>query len=310
MATAINASDDIARAVTNTKFSQLLSHRKDALPHEARFNVAEILETKAVPEAASENWIDPERFGEDPEFEFEDPEFGPEYYEPMSPGPVVEPYPAMIDRDDFIFEQGHPVYSNEEDEMANDPYWREGETEWEPPMHDPHYHQPMPKGPTETYYTLPATDRRGHPTEQGPRKVTYERGLEPDEPNWREIPHPRPYEDFEYFPQNPHPRQNMEEDEEPNKAYWREGETEWEPPMHDPHYHQPMPKGRTETYHTMNVDPKDHPTDQGPRKITYVRGQEPKDPNWREIDPPMKFRKYVDEPQDYRGQKMEELEYG
>ena len=38
---------------------------------------------------------------------------------------------------------------------AEEEFWREADHEYEPPVHDPMYHEPMPTGPVRTVHYMP-----------------------------------------------------------------------------------------------------------------------------------------------------------
>ena len=124
----------------------------------------------------------------------------------MPTGPVRTVHEMPISTIAHPAEQEHrtrtePIVKNAVEQQQNGEFWREAEHEYEPPEHDPKYHEPMPTGPVRTVHEMPFSTK-AHPAEQEHRTRT-----EPDAMNYfYEYPElPQPSEDSE--------REFMEEEE-------------------------------------------------------------------------------------------------
>ena len=49
--------------------------------------------------------------------------------------------------------------------------------------------------------------------------------------------------------------------EDEQNEFWKEAEHMYEPPVHDPKYHEPMPTVAVETVYKKAIDTKDHPSE-------------------------------------------------
>lgn len=96
------------------------------------------------------------------------------------------------------------------DSEENAEFWKEAEHEYEPPEHNPKYHEPMPKQAVRTVYEEPV-DTYGHPSE--PRHST------------RTEPREKPSNYFYEYPLY-RPDESREGDAERSDARFVEGLTE------------------------------------------------------------------------------------
>ena len=81
-----------------------------------------------------------------------------------------------------------------DEQSEEEPYWREGDHEYEAPVHDPKYHEDFPERKVDTYHGEPI-DTGAHPSERRDRTFTEERN------NDEEIIDPENY--FYEFPAPP-----------------------------------------------------------------------------------------------------------
>ncbi len=87
---------------------------------------------------------------------------------------------------------------DEEANKVEEPYWRNPDHEYEPPVHDPQYHEDFPEGPQRTYLREPVYTR-AHPAERDHRTYAEAKNEEDGPENY-----------FYEFPEVP----NSEADEE------------------------------------------------------------------------------------------------